>query len=394
MAKAKQIPILINDILKESMGEKAPTVKNTDDLVMFASRYNLSDNADLKDAVWKTIVDKVQQVWVFSRVYKGKHRFIRKSVQEWGAWIEELDTVIGDAVENGSWADRQLNPFDVEDTGKVYAWYFKSLATWEHDLVLWDRKLISAFKGIEKFNALLSAMFVSLDNTVEKEAINLENLVLGTAIGGVLMNNKPAQCRDLLAEYQTLQPSAGITLDNCRFNEGFLIYCAEQITKVVDFMQSDYTTVYNVEGLPRNTPEGKMAVEVLTDFDNWLTYNMRSSVYNEKIVKMPNYTTIPYWQSGGDENKFEETSRINITNQSYKDVFAQDGAPLEINQNGIVAVIRDANVVSMCADRIKTLSVYNPRSECTNYFKKVETGFGINLSHNMVVFYLKGKDTV
>lgn len=393
MAKAKQIPSLINDILKESMGEKAPAIKTTDDLVMFATRYNLSDNADLKDAIWKAIIDKVQQVWVFSRVYKGKHRFIRKSAQEWGAWIEELDAVIGEAVENGSWADKQLNPFDVEDTGKVYAWYFKSLATWEHDLVCWDRKLISAFKSVEKFNALMSALFVSLDNTVEKESINLENLVLATAIGGVLKNNKPAQCRDLLLEYQTLRPDVEITLDNCRFNEGFLIYCAEQITKTVDFMTADYTTIYNVEGLPRNTPAEKMAVEVLTDFDNWLTYNMRSSVYNEKFVKMPNYTTIPYWQTGGTQNLFAETSRINVTNQSYKDAFAHDGAPLEIDQNGIVAVIRDANVVSMCADRIKTLSMYNPRSECTNYFKKIEAGFGINLSHDMVVFFLRGKIT-
>lgn len=389
MAKAKQIPNLINDILKESMGKKAPVLKDTSDLVSFAGKYNLADDNDLKDAIWNAIIDKVRVVEIYTRKFKGQHRKIRRNIGEWGAWYEELSYRIGEAVNNASWVNKQLSPFDVEDTGEVIARYFKALATWEHDAVWWDRKLLSAFNGVNKFNALMSALFESLDNIAEKELINVENLTLATGVAGVFKAGKSVQIRNPIKEYNDLT-GEHVTVANCRFNPGFLAYTTSEISMTVDFLTKDFTTIYNVEKEPRHSPEDKLVVEVLSEFDKWLTYSMRPVYFNEKVIKMPNFSTVPYWQSGGESNSFSETSKISISNDTFVKAHVVEGAPdLNFTKSGIICVIRDENFAACCAERIKTTSVHNPRSECTNYFKKVEVGMGCNLSHNCVVFYLE-----
>ena len=62
--------------------------------------------------------------------------------------------------------------------------------------------------------------------------------------------------------------------------------------------------------------------------------------------------------------------------------------PITINQSGIIAIVRDIDaVVASHWDR-RSSSVYNFRSEVTNYMEKCDSGYCVDLSENGVVFYM------
>lgn len=383
--KAKQIASFVNDVLKETIGKKAPTIKDTSDLVAFAGKLETDTAGEIRDPLYNTIIDKVRKTYVYSRTWRRTNRFIRRDPGEWATWYEELSVSTGDGVENASWQKESASAWDVNTTTKVQARYFRALATWEHDEFVSDRLLIGAFTSFEKFNALISAMFVSLENHVEKELAELENLAICTAIAGTIKNANPAQVRHVLTEYNTIKGTS-FTSDDAVYEPLYLKYVTRQIQDTYDFITKEYTTIYNAEGELRNSPEDKLTLEMLTSFMHILEVNMQSDVFQRDTVKLPRFSKIPYWQSGGEKMDYADCSKINITNESYKNLLITDGEVLELEQGNIIACIRDENAVISCANRIVTKSIYNPKQERTNYFKKCEAGFGVNLSHNMVVF--------
>lgn len=387
MAKPSQIALFINDVFKETLGKKVPTIKNTTDLVSFAGTLNLSEDADLKDAIWASIVDKVRKTYIYARKKEKSNRNIRRDTADWGIWYEEIRVQIGGSVENLSFKKENVSPYTVTDTAEVTARYFKAWATWEHDAVVYDRMLISSLRSLTQFGSLVSAMFVELDNTVEKEMQNNENLTVATAIAGVLKARKPSQCRNLLTEYNTIT-NESLTVANCLMNAGFLSYVAQELQNTAGYME-EYTTLYNTEGTNDHTPKNKLVVELLKSVESSIGYYLKKDTFHENIIKLPMYNTVNYWQTGGKSMAFEDTSKINIKNDTYSKIkfeTAVDG--LEIEQGGIIAVMRDVETCASVVERLVTKSLYNPRQERTIFYKKVEAGYGVNLSHNMVVFYI------
>lgn len=387
MAKPSQIALFINDVFKESIGKKAPTIKDTSDLIAFAGTLNLSEDAELKDAIWTSIVDKVRKTYIYARKKKKSNRNIRRDIGDWGIWYEEIRVQIGESVENLSFQKTNVSPYEVEDTAEVTARYFKAWATWEHDAVVYDRMLISSLRSFAQFGSLVSAMFIELDNVVETEMQNNENLTIATAIAGVLKAGKPSQCRNLLAEYNTIT-NESLTVANCRTNSGFLTYIAQELQNTAGYME-EYTTLYNTEGTRDHTPKDKLVVEMLKSVESSIGYYLKKDTFHENIIKLPMYRTVNYWQSGGESMRFEDTSKINIKNDTYSKIkFETPVEGLEIEQGGIIAVMRDVETCASVVERLVTKSLYNPRQERTIFYKKVEAGYGVNLSHNMVVFYV------
>lgn len=388
MATTKQIKTFVNDLLKEVLGKSAPTIKNTTDLVNFAGSVNLSDNADLKDQLYTAIFDKVRKTYAYARKWEKAGRNIRRDADEWGVWYEEIRVAIGAAVDNASFVKENMSPYTVDDTLEVSTRYFKAWAAWEHDVVVYDRMLVSAFNSFGSFGSFVSALFVELDNTVEQEMRNNENLVIATAIAGVLKAGKTTQCRNLLHEYNTLT-NASLTVDTCQTDKDFLTYAVGELQEAAKYISEERSTLYNTEGTIDFTPKEKLIVEVLNSFDKKIGLYLRKDTYHDNIVNLPLYSTVNYWQSGGESMAFDDTSKINISNDSYAKLSTNaDKEALTLEQGGVIAVMRDTETCASVISRIKTTSMYNNRQERTVYYKKIEAGYGVNLGHNMVVFYI------
>lgn len=375
MATVDQIYTLVNSIRKQAFGETGVTVSDTSSLVSLGDYVmNSTDNRDLW---WNALIDQIGRTFASVRPYTGAFRSIRKTPMEWGAAIQKISYEIGEAIENDAWNTKDADPMNVEGSITPYSKLFKAINTWEHDQYVPDDQLKKSFTSAEAMDAFVSGLFISLDNALEIEIESTSALAVGTYMAGLLdsSNTNGNTKRNLLNEYNTLT-NRGLTINAALMDSGFLKFASQQINLTIKKMRK-FSTLYNAEKKQRHTPEDKVSVEMLADFASATTSYLEANTYHNELVKLPNYEEIPYWQGSGEQDTFAEVSEIKIKHGNK-----------QVEQSGIICLVHDVDAIACCDYDVRTLSMYNPKSEKTNYFKKARIGYMADLSENGVVFYL------
>lgn len=377
MATVTQIYNFVNDAREQAFGSKAPTVLDTTSLVSLGDFVFSSNDNSNRDIWWNVICDKIGRTFTGIREYTGKFANIRRDPLEYGTIIEKLGFEIGDAVENPSWTTENSDPFNISGSIKPYSKLFKSINTWERDQFITDVQLKKSFTSAESMNAFISGLFIALNNAMELEMERTSALAVDTFIATLLddSNTNNNVRINLLDKYNTLT-NESLTVASALRNAEFLKWASMTINLTIKKMSS-YSTIFNVEGKQRFTPKEKLVVEMLSDFASATASYLESGTYHKELVALPKYNEVAYWQGSGESFSFEDISKINIKHGLK-----------EVEQGGIVCLLHDVDAIASCAYDIRTRSIYNPRKEMTNYFKKAEIGYMADPSENGVVFYL------
>ena len=105
---------------------------------------------------------------------------------------------------------------------------------------------------------------------------------------------------------------------------------------------------------------------------------LQSDTFHDEIVKLPQYSELPYWQGTGTKYDTNDCMSINITTSSGK----------VVNASGIIGIIADEDALGITIWNERTTSAYNGHGEYTNYYKKADIGLWNDLSENAIVFQL------
>ena len=381
MATANQIYSFVNDVRKDAFGVNTGVeVRDASSLVSFGDWVFNSGNDDSKSQFWKALIHKVGRTTIAIRKYERRGRKVIKDPIEWGLILEKISYTIGDAIENKSWtAQGDSDPFNITGSVTVTAKYFKSLDTWERDQFIPDFQLYTAFRSAERMGAFITGLFTALDNALELELERVGAMAVNTYMAKALSesNNNANMKRNLLAEYNTIT-NAGLTVLKAKTDIDFLKFASKEIKLATDRLGT-YSTIFNVDRQQRFTPKDKLVVEILSEFAAITDTYLMSDTYHNELVKLPNYESVPYWQSTGTGFKWEDTSKINI----------KIDETTTVEKGNIIAFIHDIDAVSATADRIRTKSIYDPQKEQTNYFKKADVGYAVDMSENGIVFYME-----
>lgn len=378
MATVNQIYLMVNDSAKEAVGAQAITAKDTGTLVSLGDVVFSSDTN--KEQFYKALTDRVGRTVIAIRALRAKNRSVKRDEMEWGAVYQKISYKWKDAVENPSWdTDTQANPFDVEIGTEAVQKLFSVIGTYSYEDSIPDYQLFTAFTSASAMGAYITGIYTNMSNALELAEENLANLAVSTNIAGVFAKGKATQKRNLLAEYNVLNPEAAITTATALMDLGFLKYATREIKTVIDNM-STMSTLYNAESMPRHTPTDKQVVEVLSLFASASDTYLQADTYHNDLVKLPNYEKVVYWQGSGTSFAFEDVSAINISNEKI------DEAP--VSKTGILAFVHDYDSVASIIYRRRSHSIYNPRAERFNIFEKADTGYAVDLSENAVVFYI------
>ena len=378
MANVNQIYSMVNDAAKEALGAQAITAKDTGTLVSLGDVVLSSDTN--KEQFYKALVDRIGRTVIAVREYRAKDRSVKRDEMEWGAVYQKISYKWKDAVENPSWeTDTQANPFDVEIGTEAVQKLFSVIGTYSYEDSIPDYQLFTAFTSASAMGAYISGIYTNMSNALEVAEENLANLAVSTNIAGVFAKGKATQKRNLLAEYNVLNPEAALTTATALMDLGFLKYATREIKTVIDNM-STMSTLYNAESMPRHTPTDKQVVEVLSLFASASDTYLQADTYHNDLVKLPNYEKVVYWQGSGTGFAFEDVSAINISNEKV------DEAP--VSKTGILAFVHDYDSVASIIYRRRSHSIYNPRAERFNIFEKADKGYAVDLSENAVVFYI------
>ena len=380
MSTVNQIFNIVNDVAKQTFGEKAISVVDTSTLVALGDAVLKSD--ENTENFTNTLVDRIGRTVFSTRAYTTDNAegMVREPF-EYGCILQKIYVDLPDAKENNSWEIGKGNytpTFAPVIKPTLKQKLFNKQTTWEIDVTIPDFMLRTAFTSATEMAVLIDAIFTSMENMMQIALENNKNLTRANFIASKLHSNKPCGAINLLHLYNTLT-SQTLTVDACMRDLGFLKWSTQQINLWAKRL-SKMSTLFNDEGYKRFTPQSDLIVNVLQDYDSAINSYLQSDTYHNEMTKIAStYSTVPYWQGSGLNYTFEDTSKIDV----------KIDETTTITESGIIAVLYDRDAMGVTITERRGTTQRNNKDEYTDYFNKATYGYFNDLSENGIVFYVK-----
>lgn len=386
--KVTQIATLVNGITEQVLGKSAElTAENLKNIVDVGTQ--LTDSANIDNYV-KTLADRIGKVIFVDRPYSGSAPALLYDSWDYGSILEKISAEMPDATVNETWelTDGHDYSQDVFHKPVVSAKFFNKKVTFECEQSYTERQVKSAFISPSDYNAFLTMLY----NSVEKSmTIKIDGLIsrtinnmiaetvhadFATVADGDYSQSDSVRCVNLLKQYNTISGKS-LTVEKCFYDPDFLRYSAFVIKSYTDRIKR-ISTLFNVGGKDRFTPVDKQMLILNSDFATFEDVYLSSDVYHNEIVKIPNYSTVPFWQSSGKTFNRDITTAIDVT--------LNDGTNIAFG--GIVGVLFDHDALGVtCTDR-RVNTYYNAKAEFYNNFYKFDSSYFNDLNENFVVFFV------
>lgn len=376
--KVTQVKDLVNSAIQQTTGNSVLLKEDLSNVVDVGSEIF---GAESVDNFVKKLVDRVGYTVFNSRVYQGSIPSVLMNSWEFGSVMEKVETEIPKATENDSWnlKDGQEYNQDTFYQPKVSAKFYNSRVTFDIPLSFTELQVKSAFNSATELNSFISMLVTSVQNAM---TVNLDNLISRT------VNNMTAytinhantnQAVNLLTLYNA-QTGSTLTAQKALTTPDFIKFANQQIM-LTQGRFSKLSTLFNIGGKKKFTPASEQHLILLDDFATSSKVYLESETYNENLVQLANFETVPYWQGSGTGYSFDDTSAIDVS-------ITINSQPKEIKQKGIIGLLFDTNALGVSCMNQRVTSAYNARAEFYTNFTKFDAGFFNDLNENFVVFYI------
>lgn len=376
--KVTQVKDLVNSALQQTSGQSVLLKEDLSNVVDVGSEIF---GADSVDNFVKKLVDRVGYTVFNSRVYQGSIPSVLMNSWEFGSVMEKVETEIPAATENDSWnlKDGQEYNQDTFYQPKVSAKFYNSRVTFDIPLSFTEMQVKSAFNSATELNSFISMLVTSVQNAM---TVNLDNLISRTVnnMTAYTINNANANRAVNLLTLYNAQTGSTLTAQKALTTPDFIKFANQQIM-LTQGRFSKLSTLFNIGGKQKFTPASEQHLILLDDFATSSKVYLESETYNENLVQLANYETVPYWQGSGTGYSFSDTSTIDVS-------ITISGTPKEIKQSGIIGLLFDTNALGVSCMNQRVTSAYNARAEFYTNFTKFDAGFFNDLNENFVVFYI------
>jgi len=393
--KVSQVATLINSVSSELIGNSSVINENLSDVV--TAGQLIFDNTSY-DSFVRCLVDHIGKVIFVDRVYTGNTLAVKRESWEYGAALEKIMCGLPAATENETWELENGTSYDPNIFTKpegVKALFYDKRITFEIPLSIADKQVKSAFSSATQLNAFVSMLWGAVDKSMavklEGLASRLVNNMIATTVNAefpnVADNNYSGmtgvKAINLLYLYNTAYGLTGanaLTKDNCMLSDSFLKYAVLEIEKTLSRMNR-LSTLFNIGGEPRFTPDEKKHVILLSDFKAASDVFLQSGVFHDQYTQLPLATEVPYWQGSGTGYGLSSVANVHVEIPS-------GSTTKEINLGYVLGCAFDEDAVMLACLDERTTSNYNAKAEFTNYWRKVECGLFQDTNENFVVFYV------
>lgn len=373
-----QVAGLVNDALKETVGESAvinEDLSNVVDVGRAVFDANAMDN-------WvRSLVNHIGKVVFWDRPYVSVAPSLLMDAWRFGSIKEKIRTVLPDATDNPVWELQDgvdYSPY-VQHIPSVSVKFFNGRVTHRVEQTISTRQVEESFSNEYQLGAFVSMLVQHRANRLTVDNDNLIMRTLAVGIANALSGSGVTKI-NLLSEYNTAF-SASLTLEAALRTEAFLRYAVYRMGVVMDQMRK-YNTLYNTSGITTFTPRERMKVVYLTDFARSAGVYLHDApnVFNTGNLKLPDADIVSEWQGLGTSGAFSDRASIKVTHSQVNGGTAVTGA-------GILAVVFDEEAMGVCNYRSDVTSQFNPRTHTTNFFDDRIAGYFNDFDEQCVVFY-------
>lgn len=392
--EVKQVATLINDTTNEIIGIE--NVINEDLTNVIDAGEQIFNNTSYDHFV-KSLVDHIGRVKFVDRKYTGNTLALLRDSWEYGSVLEKISAGLPIATENETWELEDGTSYDPNVFTKpdVSAKFFNKRVTFEIPLSIADKQVKSAFSSATQLNAFVSMLWGMVDKSMECKLEALASRTVNSFIGSTIANEFPSvsdndysgvtgvKAINLLKLYNTqfgLTGSDALTKDNCLFVPEFIRFAVRTINLTLSRMRR-LSTLFNVGGTPKFTPNDLQHVILLSDFKTSADVYLQSDTFHDEFTRLPKATEVPYWQGSGTGFALGSVGNVHVEvpfNDSTK----------EINISHVLGVAFDHEACMIACLDERTTSNYNGKAEFTNYWRKLECGLIRDENENFVVFFV------
>ena len=380
----KQVYTLLNDVIKETMGETAIVQENLTGLVDLGDSIA---NAVGYDNYVRKLVDHIGRVIFVNRKYSGGVPSVLMDGWEYGSILEKVSGDLPEATENESWSltDGQVVEQDIFYAPKVEVKFFNKKATFEIPCSFTEKQVKESFSSAEQMNAFLSMIY----NEVEKAmTVNIDNLIMRTINNFIAETvydeygsssqsaSSGVRAVNLLYEYNQLNGTS-LTTQTALTTPEFIRYASYRM-KLYAGRLAKISRLFNIGGKARFTPRDKLHIVLLDEFDSSASVYLQSDTFHDELVKLPQAETVAFFQGSGTSYDFADTSKIEIKKS--------DGTAVTVS--GVLGVMFDRDSLGVCNRDRRVTTHYNAKGEFFTNWYKFDAGYFNDLNENFVVFFI------
>lgn len=373
--KNKDVSTLVNDSLKNTLGENSPLV--TEDLQGVVDVGTSLANANAySNFIENLMVATAKYIFRF-RAYESKAPNILRDSQEYGQLIQKIKSKLPAISKNQSWDLQDNTSYDdnVYVANDAEVTIFKERVAFEVRKSITNDQIKNAFTNATELNNFVSMQFGLVQNRLTLAIDDLIYATINNFMGELINANKNVV--HLLTDYIANVPGADATLtsDKCWYDEGFLIYAGSVIMDYVGLMQR-YSTQFNAEGFETFTPESLLHTYLSSKFVANMDTYAKANTFNAEFLKLPRHEKFEFLQGLGNKSIKDRTS-IDIK-------IASDGTA--VKKSYILGFLFDHDALGVNHDNPSVETKYVRSAQFTNYWYKEVLGFFNDLSENAVLF--------
>ena len=386
--KVNQLHTLANAAVQEVLGATAVIKEDLTNLVDVGNEIFNTNNVD---NYVKSLVNHIGKVIFVDRVYAGGAPSVLMDSWEFGSVLQKVSSELPTATENQSWdlIDGTNYSPDIFYQPEVSAKFFNSKVTFEIQMSFTEMQVKESFSNAEQLNGFISMLQTSVENAM---TIKIDSLVMRTinnmtaevlvndlanGAGAVDLTKNGIRAVNLLKLYND-EKGTTLTKYKALSDPDFIRHASYVISLYKDRI-ARISQLFNVGGKERFTPQDRLHIVLLSDFEKASNVYLSSDVYHKDLVALPQgIETVPYWQGSGVDYSLAEITKIDVKTSTGKVVSAA----------GIIGVMFDREAIGIANLDRRVTTNYNPKAEFYTNFYKFEAGYFNDLNENFVVFFV------
>ena len=383
---------LINDAVEAALGKNSTlSTLDTSDIVSLGKAIS---SYDAYEGFFGALVNRIAKTVYFVRTYETNDRKILRDEHEYGAFIQKVYYKMPEAVENPAFdvvtvdaqtsarTYSQASPYDVNTVVEVSALIYGGQGTWSVEVMRPLAQIKTAFLDEASMMAFIDGIYVTIDNSFKLESERLVATAANTAMAHAINSGL---ARNLLSEYNTLNPNATLTLAQALTSAEFMRFACKEIADTIDHMRN-MSTLFNAQAYETFTDRDNLVVEILSQFENAFDIYLKADTFHDEIVNLPLHNKVSFWQGSGSAFAFDDTSSIDITNSG---LITSTNLTGNVKQGGIICFLHDIENVAAYFGERYSWEVVNPRARVVNHGEQANKGFAVDTYANSYVFYLE-----
>ena len=257
-------------------------------------------------------------------------------------------------------------------------------SSFELPIAICDEQMHDCFTGEEQLAEFTAYIMLTIQNAIkqhrkDQSAMNRANWIAEKIAYAGSMGAEGIHKIDLLALYRAETGDTSITTTE-QFNStnACLRFAAAVMDEYMGYMK-EQTTLFNVGGKTRFTPESRIVCQVNAKWQKKVESVSYSDAYNIDYVRLPLFRKVSCWQGMGKSAAWADVTKVYVTTASGQSV----------EQSDIVAIMVDKWAIAHTTRQERTAYTRFDPEGVSQFYYQFRDQFYNDLTLNGLVFTIE-----